>query len=76
MSIKEEYLIVDRGDTTYVGELGHGINPTVSIHVAIWCVINCTVQWDVVMDILGVILGLANNYGSHEAFPISYCEYK
>ena len=34
VSIEEEYLIVDRGGTAYVGELGHGLNPPVSIHVA------------------------------------------
>ena len=71
MSIKEEYLIVDRGGATYVGELGHGLNSPVSIHVAIWCVMDCSVKWDVVMEILGVLLGLVNNDGRHEALPIS-----
>ena len=69
--IEEEYLIVDRGGTTYVGELVHGLNPPVSIHVARWCVINCPLKWDVVMEILGVLLGLVNNYRRHEAFPTS-----
>ena len=72
MSIKEEYLIVYRGDTAYVGELGHGLKPTDSIHVARWCVMDCPVQWDVVMEILGVLLGLVNNDGRHEALPISF----
>ena len=71
MSIGEEYLIVDRGGTTYVGELGHGLKPPISIHVARWCVMDCTVQWDVVMEILGVVLGLVNNDGRHEALPVS-----
>ena len=71
VSVEEEYLIIDRGGTTYVGELGHGVKPPVSIHVAILCVIDCPVQWDVLMDILGVILGLVNNDGMHEALPIS-----
>ena len=72
--IEEEYLIFDRGGAAYVGELGHGIKPPVSIRVAIWCVIDFPVQWDVVMEILGVFLGLVNNDGGHEAFPISSCE--
>ena len=71
VSIEEEYLIVDRGGTVYVGELGHDLKPPVSIHVARWCVMDCPVQWDVVMEILGVLLGLANNDGRHEALPIS-----
>ena len=65
VSIKEEYLIVDRGGTTYVRELGHGLKPPVSIHVARWCVMDCPVQWYVVMEILGVILYLVNNDGRH-----------
>ena len=73
---KEEYLIVDRGCTAYVGELGHGLKPPVSIHVSIWCVMDCPVQWDAVMEILGVLLGLMNNDGRHEAFPISSGKYK
>ena len=71
VSFEEEYLIVDRGGATYVVELGHDLKPPVSIHVARWCVMDCPVQWDVVMEILGVLLGLANNDGRHEAFPIS-----
>ena len=65
VSIKEEYPIVDRGGTTYVGELGHVLKPPVSIHVARWCVMDYPVQWGVVMDILGLLLGLVNNYGRH-----------
>ena len=76
VSIKEDYLIVDRGGTVYVGELGHGLKPPVSIHVARWCVMDCTVQWGVVINILGVLLGLVNNDGRHEALPISSGEYK
>ena len=33
------------------------------------------VKWDVVMKILGVLLGLVNNDGRHEALPICSCEY-
>ena len=71
VSIKEEYLIVDRGGAAYVGELGHVLKSPVSIHVAIRCVMDFPVQWDVMMDILGVILGLLNNNRRHEALPIS-----
>ena len=76
VSIEEEYLIVDRGGTTYVGELVHGLKPLVYIHVARWCVMDCPVQWDVLMDILGVLLGLVTNNMRHEVFPIRSCEYK
>ena len=71
VSIKEEYLVFDKGGAAYVGELGHGLKPPVSIHVARWCVMDCPVQWDVVMEILEVLLGLVNNDGRHEALPIS-----
>ena len=71
VSIKEEYLIFNRGGATSVGELVHSLNPPVSIHVARWCVMDFPVQWDVVMEILGVLLGLVNNDGRHEVFPIS-----
>ena len=71
LSIEEEYLIVDRGGTVYVGELVHGLKPPVSLHVARWCVMDFPFQWDVVMEILGVILGLVKNYGRHEALTIS-----
>ena len=76
VSIEEEYLIVDRGGAASVGELGYGIKLSVSIHVSIWCVLDCLVQWDAVVDILGVLLVLVNNDGRHEAFPIRSCEYK
>ena len=77
MSTKEEYPIVERGGAAYVGELGHGIKPLVSIHVSRWFVMDFLVQWDVVMEILGVLLGLVKNDGRHELFPpISSCEYK
>ena len=74
MSIKEDYLIVDRGGGVSVGELVHGLNLPVSIHVSRWSVVNCLVQWDVVMDILGVLIGFVKNNGRHEAFTISSCE--
>ena len=64
MSIKEEYLIID------------GLKPPISIHVARWCVVDFTVQWDIVMDILGLLLGLVNNDGRHESFPISWVKDK
>ena len=69
--IEEDYIIVHRGGTAYVRELGHGLKPPVSIHVSIWCVMDCPVQWGVVMEILGVLLALVNNDGRHESLPIS-----
>ena len=71
MSIEEKYLIVDRRGSIFVGEMVHGFKPPVSIHISIWCVMECTVQWDVEVKILGVILGLVHNYGWHDALPIS-----
>ena len=47
MSIEEYYLIFDRGGATYIGELGHGFKPPISIHIPILCVMDCPVQWDV-----------------------------
>ena len=76
VSIEEEYLFVHRGGTAYVGELGHGLKPPVSIHASKWCVMDCPFQWDVVMEIFGVLLGLVNNDGRHEALPISSTKYK
>ena len=76
VSIKEEYLIFDRGGTAYVGELGHGLKPPIYIHVSIWFVMDCPVQWDIVMEILGVLLGLVNNERRHDALPISLGKYK
>ena len=70
MSIKENYLIVDRGGAVYIGELGHGFNPPVSIHIPICCVMECPVQWNVEVDIFVVLLVLVQNYGWHEPFPI------
>ena len=75
-SIEEEYLIVDRGGAAYVGELGRGLKPLVSIHVDRCFVMDFPVQWDVVMEILGVLLVLVNNYGKHEALPIRSVKYK
>ena len=69
ISIEEEYLIVDRVDAAYVGELSHGLKPPISIHVARWCVMDCPVQWYFVMEILGVLLGLVKDDGRHEALP-------
>ena len=74
VSIEEYYLIFDRGGAIYFGELGHGLNPPVSIHIYRWCVMDCTVKWDVVMEILGVKIGLVNNDGRHEELPISSFE--
>ena len=71
VSIEEEYLIVDRGGAAYVGELDHGLKPHICIHVSRWYVMDCPVQWDVVIEILGLLLGLVNNNGTHESFPIS-----
>ena len=76
VSIEEECLIVDRGGTAYVGELGHGLKLPVYIHVAIWCVMDCPFQWDVGMEILVVLLGLVNNDGMHEVLPIILGKYK
>ena len=76
VSIEEEYLIFDRGGTAYVGELGHGLKTPVSVHVDRWCVKDWPFQWDVLMEILGLLLGLVKNDGSHEAFPISLGKYK
>ena len=64
--IEEEYLIVDMGGATYVGELGNGIKPPISIHAARWCVMECPLQWDFVMKILVFLLGLVNNDGRNE----------
>ena len=69
MSIKEKYLIFDRGGTIYVVELGHGFKIPVSIHTPIWCVMDCLVYWDVEVEILRLILGLVQNDGGHKAFP-------
>ena len=44
ISIEEEYMIVDRGGTTYFGDLGHGLKTPVTIPVAIWCVMDWTVH--------------------------------
>ena len=65
VSTKEEYLIVDMGGAEYVGEMGHGLNPSVSIYVERWCVMDFKVKWDVVMEILEVILGFVRNNGRH-----------
>ena len=70
VSIKEEYLIFDRGGAAYVGELGHSLKPLVSFHVARWCMMDCPFQWDVVMEILVVLLGLVKNDGRHKTLPI------
>ena len=71
MSTKEDCLIVDRGGTTSIGKLGHGLKTHVSI-----CVVDFPVQWDIVMDIFGVLLGLVNNDRRHEVLPISSGKYK
>ena len=35
ISIEENFLVVDKGGAAYVGELGHGFNPPVTIHISI-----------------------------------------
>ena len=54
VSTEEEYIIFDRGGAVYAGEIDHGLNPPVSIHVPRWCVMDCPVQLDIVMEIMGV----------------------
>ena len=76
VSIKEGYPIVDTGGAAYIGELGHGFKPHVSISIARWFVMDFPVQWDVLMETLGVLLGLVNKDGRHEAFPIRLGKYK
>ena len=76
MSIKENHFIIDRGGAAYIGVLGYGFKPPVSIHIHIWCVMNCPVQWNVKVDIFGLILGLVHNHGWNEAFPIIMGKYK
>ena len=66
VSIKEDYLIFYRGGATYFGKLGHGFKSPVSIHITIWCVMECLVQWNVEVEILILIIGLVNNYGWHK----------
>ena len=39
-------MIVDGGGATCVGELGRGLNPPVSIRVAIWCVTDLSGQME------------------------------
>ena len=76
MCIKEQYLVVERVGDAYVGELGHGFYPPVSIHITRWCVMECPVQWDIELDILVVLLGLVHNDGWHEEFPIIWVKEK
>ena len=68
VTIKENYLDIDRVGATYVGKLGHVFKPSVSIHIHIprLCVMDCTVQWNFELDIFGVLLGLVHNDGWHE----------
>ena len=70
ISIKEKYLIVVSGGTTYSGELGRSFNPPISIHIPIWFLVEYPVQWDVEVEILGVLLYLVKINGQNEAFPI------
>ena len=70
MSIDEKYLVVDRGGATYVGELGRGFKPPISIHIPRWCLMDFPVQWDVEVDISGLLLGLVRNDGWHKALSI------
>ena len=55
ISTKEKCLIVDRGNVTYVGELGCVFKPPTSIHIPSWCVMEFPVQWDVEVEILGLL---------------------
>ena len=66
MSIGENYLIFDRGGTTYIGELGRGFKPPVSLYIPIWCVMECPVQLDVEVNICRVLLVLVHNDGWNE----------
>ena len=70
MSIKEQYLIFDRGGSAYVLELGHELYLPVYIHITIWCVMDFPVQWDIEVEILGVLFVLMHNDGWNEALPI------
>ena len=70
ISIEENYLIVDRGFTTYVGKLGRGFKTAVSIHITRWCVMNFPVQWNVEVKMLRVLFGFVQNDGWPEEFPI------
>ena len=63
MYIEEKYLIVYRVGASYIGYLGHGFKPPVSIHIPIWCVMDYPVQWDVKVEILVLLLGLVHNDG-------------
>ena len=49
------------GGAAYIGKLGHGFKPPVSIHIPIWCVMDFPSQWGVEVDIFGVLLGLVHN---------------
>ena len=71
MTVEEYYLIVDRGGTAYVGELGHGFKLPISIHIPRWCVMDFPVQWNFEVEIFRVLLVLVHNDGWHEAFPIN-----
>ena len=76
ISIKEKYLIVDRGGAAYVSELGHDFKTLVSIHISRWCVIDCPVQWDVEVDISGLLIGLVYNDGQYGALTVILGKYK
>ena len=66
VTIKENYLDIDRLGATDFGKLGHVFKPSVSIHIPRLCVMDCTVQWNFKLDIFGVLLGLVHNDGWHE----------
>ena len=70
MSTNENDLIVEKGGSAYIGELGHGFKPHISIHIHRCCVMDCTVQWDFEVDISGLILGLVDNDRCNEALTI------
>ena len=71
MSIKEQYLIFDRGGSVYVGELGHGFKASVSIHITGWYVMDYPVKWGNIEEILVVLPVFVRNDGWHEALPVS-----
>ena len=76
VSIKEQSLIVDRGGAAYVGELGRGFYPSISIHITRRCVMDYPFQWEIMVEILELLLGLVHNYGWREEFSIILGKYK
>ena len=69
LSIKEKYLIFERGENAYFGELGHVFKPLVSIHIPKWFVMDYPFQFNVEVNIFGLLPGLVHNDEWNEAFP-------